>query len=60
MTNENIRRAMKDNGVFQWQVAEALKISEGSFCRKLRHELPEKEQTNILNIVSKLAAAEVQ
>ena len=51
MTNENIRRAMKDNGVFQWQVAEALKISEGSFCRKLRHELPEKEQVHILNDV---------
>lgn len=55
-TNISIRNAAHEAGVHHWEVAEALGISEGSFCRRMRHELPEAEQTRILNIINDISA----
>lgn len=55
-TNAAIRNAAHEAGVHHWEVAEALGISEGSFCRRMRHELPEAEQTRILNIINDISA----
>lgn len=54
MENQRIREAAKAAGVKLWQVAEAYGLSDGNFSRKLRHELPEKEQKRILKIIEEL------
>lgn len=53
--NANIRTAAKRNGVYLWEVAEALGIQDSALSRKLRKELPEKETVNILHIIDQLA-----
>ena len=52
--NEDIRRAMGARGIKQWRVAEALKMDEGNFSRKLRKELPEEEKLHLLKIIDEL------
>ena len=54
-TNAAIRNAAHEAGVHHWQIAEALGISEGSFCRRMRHELPEAEQARILTIINDIS-----
>lgn len=53
--NMKIREAAKTAGVHLWQVAMAYGINDSNFSRKLRTELPEKEQKKILNIIDTLA-----
>ena len=53
--NMDIREKAKAAGIPLWRVAEALGISEPTIIRVLRHELPETEKTQVLNIVAKLA-----
>lgn len=55
-TNFQIRLAAREAGVHHWEIADALGISEGSFCRRLRHELPEAEQARILEIINDISA----
>ena len=56
MRNEAIKAALKQNSVYQWEVAELLGIPETTFSRKLRHELPEADKVLILEAVEKIAA----
>lgn len=53
--NMKIREAAKTAGVHLWQVAMIYGINDSNFSRKLRTELPEKEQEKILNIIDTLA-----
>lgn len=53
--NTEIRRAAKDAGVALWEVAEALEISEFTFIRRLRKELPDDEREQALAIIEKLS-----
>lgn len=55
-TNAAIRNAAHEADVHHWEVAEALGISEGAFCRRMRHELPEAEQARILEIINDISA----
>lgn len=55
-TNLRVRLAAREAGVHQWEIAEALGISEGAFCRRMRHELPEAEQARILEIINDISA----
>lgn len=55
MKNQKIRDAVKKTGVRMWQVAEALGMQDSAFSRKLRHELPEAEQQEIISIIERLA-----
>lgn len=55
-TNATIRNAAHEAGVHHWEIAEALGISEGSFCRRMRHELPEAEQARILTVINDISA----
>ncbi len=55
MANNIIRTRAKETGVKLWQIADKLGINDGNLSRKLRHELPEAEQTKILNIINELA-----
>lgn len=51
MNNIKIRREIEKRGVRYWQVADALGIHEVTFCKRLRHELPEVEQERILKVI---------
>lgn len=55
-TNLQVRLAAREAGVQHWEIAEALGISEGSFCRRMRHELPEAEQARILTVINDISA----
>ena len=51
MSNIEIRRKAKENGVHLWRIADALGITDGNFSRKLRKELSEAEKEQIFKII---------
>ena len=55
MENILIRRTAAAAGVRLWQIAEKLGMSDASFSRKLRLELPEGEQKKIFAIIETIA-----
>lgn len=54
MKNLDIRNAAKAAGVYQWQIASALGISDGTFCHRLREELGEDEKRQIFKVIDAL------
>lgn len=58
MTNEAIREAAKTNGVYLWQIAERLHITDGNFSRKLRREFSDDDRKKILGIIADIAAGQ--
>ena len=55
MYNKDIRDAARIAGVYLWQVAEAYGVTDGSFSRKLRKELPAAEKEKILGMIERIA-----
>lgn len=53
--NKDVRQRAKEAGVFQYQIAEALGMSEYTIIRKLRKELPQDEKARIFQIIDRLA-----
>lgn len=49
--NSDIRQAAFSSGVYLWEIAEAMGVTDGTFSRKLRRELDEKEKKEILKII---------
>lgn len=49
--NERIRYACRVKGLQHYKLAWLLGMSEDTFCRKLRRELPEEEQNRILKVI---------
>ncbi|MGN0467989.1 MAG: hypothetical protein ACI4GY_04620 [Acutalibacteraceae bacterium] len=58
MSNMEIRIKATQKGVKMWQLADELGIHEGTFSKKLRHELPEEEKTKILALIDEIAKKE--
>ena len=56
MKNLEVRTAAKSAGVKLWEIAEVLGITDGNFSRKLRRELPRKEQEQIIGIINEIEA----
>lgn len=56
MKNSTIRQTAKKLGVYLWEIAEALNISEATITRKLRKELSADETAHILGIIEEIAA----
>lgn len=54
MTNEELKRIMKSNGVRQWQIAENLGMNEASFSKLFRHELSVENKDRILKAISEI------
>ncbi len=52
--NHDIRQALRDAGVYQWQVCERLGIREETFSRKMRHELPNDLKGKVLIAISEI------
>ena len=44
MANEALKRHARAEKVFLWEVAEQFGISESTFCKHLRRELPPEER----------------
>lgn len=51
MSNEDIRGAIKVNGLKHYEIAKYLGISETTLVRHLRYELPKEEKERILRII---------
>lgn len=57
MFNHDIKIAIKAAGLFGYEVAAALGISETSFSRKVaRRELPDAEKQKIFEIIKRLSS----
>lgn len=55
MKNIEIRNEAAKNGLRLWEVAEALGITDSTFSRKLRRELPSEQRDHILRMIGKIA-----
>lgn len=56
MKNAEIRTAAKARGVFLYEVANKLNISEPTMTRLLRKELDEAKKSEVLNAINTVAA----
>ena len=56
LSNNEVRKNAKEQGVRLWEVAEVLNISEPTMTRKLRKELPTAEKERILSIIEDIAS----
>ena len=56
MCNMDLRQKAKEKGVFFWQIAAELKVSEPTITRRLRFELSETEKQKYFSIIDKLSA----
>lgn len=54
--NQEIRDYAAKNGVYLWEIALAMGISEPTMTRKLRTELPDRDREEIMRIINDLAA----
>lgn len=50
-TNLDIRLALKNNGIAQWELAEKIGIAEATFSRKLRYELSKDEKNDLFTLI---------
>ena len=55
MKNLELRKAAKAAGIPLWRIADAIGVVEATMTRKLRHELPENEKKQLLNLIKQLA-----
>ena len=55
MYNQDIRQTATESNVKLWRIADALGITDSSFSRKLRKELPQVEKEKIFSIIQKLS-----
>ena len=55
MKNLELRKAAKAAGIPLWRIADAIGVSEPTMTRKLRHELPENEKKQLLDLIKQLA-----
>lgn len=49
--NPRVREALKQRGIFQWQLSKRLGISEVTLVRWLRDPLPEEVEEKIMSII---------
>ncbi|TJZ40066.1 hypothetical protein FA002_00405 [Priestia megaterium] len=53
--NQDLRTAIKKTGIYNWQIAEYLKVHENTFLRLLRKNLSENERKEIFTIIELLS-----
>ena len=54
MCNEEIRALMRKKRLYNYEVAAQLNVSEFTFCRWLRTELPPEKKQAVLNAIEEL------
>lgn len=52
--NKDLRDAMEERRIKQYEVADVLGISESGFCRMLRKELPEEKKKEIFEAIKNM------
>ena len=55
MANEALKRQARAENVFLWEVAEQFGISESTFCKRLRRELPPEERALVMKKIREIA-----
>ncbi len=55
MFNKDLRAYAKEKGVFFWQIAKVMGVSEPTMTRRLRSELPEQDKHEIKRIINELS-----
>jgi len=55
MFNKDLRTYAKEKGVFFWQIAKVMGISEPTMTRRLREELPEQDKQEFIRIINELS-----
>lgn len=56
MTGPEVRQMILDSGLYIWQVAAALGITDSYFSRKLRYNFSDDEADRIKSIIKELSA----
>jgi hypothetical protein len=56
LKNQDIRKAVDEEGLKLYQVADKLNLNDGNFSRKLRNELSTEEKAKIYQIIKELKA----
>lgn len=51
--NQRIRKALKEAGLYQWELALLMGVHEATMAKMLRMELPEEEQDKIIDLIRK-------
>lgn len=54
--NADIKEAAKQAGVYLYNIADRLNISDNTLIRRMRRELPDAEKAKIKGIIAELAA----
>ena len=54
MKNQEIRKALRKKGLYLWNLADVLGVSEATMTRKLRKELSKEEKVRILKIIEEM------
>lgn len=54
MVNSDIKQRAKQSGVFLYQVAQRMGISEATMTRKLRNELTPEEKDKVFDIINSI------
>ncbi len=57
--NSQLREEMQKHHIVLWMLADELKTTESTLCRKLRHELPEDEKRTITDAIARIRTATV-
>lgn len=53
--NADIKAAAKHHKIKHWEIADKLGVSEATYTRKLRRELPAEEKAKIMSVILSLA-----
>lgn len=59
MKNQDIRNAIKSNGLKYWQVAAEIGMRDDRFSRILRFELPDEKKKEIYAAITRLTGVKV-
>lgn len=54
--NLDVRECAKKAGIYLWQIAAAIGVSEPTFNRRMRVEMPETEKEQIKKVIRRLEA----
>lgn len=54
MANADVRQKIKESNVYHWAVADAIGISESTFTKWMRKELPPEKKQEIFKAIEQL------
>lgn len=54
MCNKDIKQLLKSKGIYQWQLADRLGISEPTITRWFRRELPQEKKKHIIKVIKEM------